>query len=247
MKFRSRAGLLCLGILSLVPAVHAQSSIINVKVGYVSTTNESNFVFQAPTNAVLGGTSDYWNQFAYVSNTPFHAALVDNANNATGVTVTIANSTGVGFKNTTSGINPAFLFSYQPYQNPGGVFTISLYGLVPSTAYNFVGYASRTSSSAGAAWAITDGTLLSGTVANGTSMDISTGNGNAYSQFVFQSDVSGNAVITDSGNPGASITVLAGFQLQQAPVPEPSSYAVLGLGILGLIMVIRRKKAASTE
>jgi len=124
--------------------------------------------------------------------------------------------------------------------NAGGVFTISLTGLAANTEYEFVGYAARTSSSAGAAWAVTTGSLVSGATANnGTSMDITTGVGKSYSDFFVNTDGSGNLTITDSGNPGTAITVLAGFQLELVPVPEPSTWAML-IGGLGTLLAVRR-------
>jgi hypothetical protein len=232
--------LICFSFLILSPSVKAQS-VINVKVG--TTTNNAGVdgVYNETGQAVLGGSSGFWNEFSYVSTTPFNVELFNNSNSDTGAQISIANSTGTGVKTTTSGINPAFLFNNQPYQNAGGVFTISFSSLQPDTDYLFVGYGSRTSSGAGALWAVTDGTYISGTTSNGTSMDITTGNGNSYSEFTVETDDSGFLTVTDSGNPGGSITALAGVQLQQTP--EPSTYALLGLGALALVIMYRRKAA----
>lgn len=233
--------LFCFSFLAVCSVVQAQS-VISVKVGTTTNNAGTNGVYMESGQAVLGGASGYWNEFPYVSSTPFDAELYDNSNVDTGANITIANSSGTGVKTTTTGINPAFLFNQQPYGNSGEVFTISFASLQPDTDYLIVGYASRTSSGAGAIWAVTDGTLISGTTSNGTSMDITAGNGNAYSEFTAETDDSGFLTITDSGNPGTAITVLSGIQLEQS-VPEPSTYALLGLGALALVVVYRRKTA----
>jgi hypothetical protein len=134
-----------------------------------------------------------------------------------------------------------------PYQNAGGVFTISLSGLAASTAYEFVGYAARPTSSAGASWAVTDGTFDSGTTLNtGASVDVTTGAGIAYSEFLATTDGSGNLIVTDTGNPGTAITVLDGFQLEMAVVPESSAWTLLasGCGILIAGRSIRFSRAS---
>jgi len=226
-------------LLAVSSAVRAQS-VIDVKVGTTTNNGGTNGVYQESGQAVLGTSTDYWNEFPYVSTTPYDVALVDNSDASTGVQVTINHSAGIGAKTTTSGINPYFLFNQEPYMNAGGVFTITLSDLIPNDAYIFVGYASRTSSSAGATWAVTDGTLISGTTSNGSSMDITAGNGSAYSEFQVRADGSGSLTITDTGSPTNGITVLSGFQIEQA-VPEPATYALFGLGALALGIVYRRR------
>ena len=245
----------CALAMCLSSTLYAQA-LLNVKIGETANDYtggvggggpELNGAYQEVAAAVLGSGNSWWNEYAYVASTPFQVSVVDSGDNAmSGVTLTVANSTGVGSK-TTAGTNPNFLFNNQPYQAVGGVFTITLAGLAANTEYEFVGYASRTSSGAGASWAVTTGTLNSGTTLNdGTSMDITTGVGKSYSEFFATTDGSGNLAVTDSGNPGTAITVLAGFQLEAVVVPEPSTI-VLTLTALGLLAgktLIRRQQNA---
>ena len=221
-------------------------TLLNVKIGQTTLNGGVDGVYQEIAAAVLGSGNSWWNEYTYVSTTPFQVPVVDSGDSAiAGVTLTVSNSGGTGTKST-AGTNPGFLFGSMPYQNAGGVFTISLTGLAANTRYEFVGYAARTSSSAGASWAVTTGTLNSGATLNdGTSMDITTGVGKSYSAFFATTDGSGNLTVTDSGNPGTSITVLAGFQLQAVPVPEPSTVSLAGLGLLAGGLLLRRQTARS--
>jgi hypothetical protein len=215
---------------------HAQTSL-NVKIGTTSNDGAGDGAYQESGAGVLGSANSWWNEYAYVSTTPNNVSVVDSSDNALGgVALTVSHSGGTGTK-TTSGSNPSFLFGSMPYQNAGGVFTISLTGLLASTEYEFVGYAARPTSAAGASWAVTTGTLDSGTTLNdGSSVDITTGVGKSYSDFFVTTDGSGDLTVTDSGNPGTAITILDGFQLEvaTAPVPEPGTWTLIfaGLGVL---------------
>ncbi len=235
IKLTSKVGAsVCSIILSAAFAAQGQA-LLDVKIGATSNDSSANGAYQESGAAVLGLANSWWNEYSYVSSTPYNGSVVDSGDNSlAGVTLTVSNSGGVGAK-TTSGSNPAFLFASMPYQNAGGVFTISLSGLVANTAYEFVGYAARPTSSAGASWAVTDGTFDSGTTLNtGASVDITTGIGIAYSEFLATTDGSGNLKVTDTGNPGTAITVREGFQLEMAAVPESSTWTLLtgGCGIL---------------
>ena len=226
----------------LSPALQAQP-LFSVKTGATTLNGGVDGAYQEGA-AVLGSASSWWNDYAYVSTTPSGVSVVDDSGTSiAGVTLTIANSTGTGSK-ATAGTNLGFLFGSQPYQNAGGIFTISITGLSADTEYEFIGYAARTSSTAGASWAVTTGTLDSGTTSNdGSSMDITTGVGKSYSLLYATTDGSGNLTVTDSGNPGTSITVLAGFQIEAAVVPEPSAIAltVVGFGLLAGKLLRRQR------
>jgi hypothetical protein len=217
-------------------------ALLNVKIGTTSNDASANGAYQESGAAVLGSANSWWNEYSYVSSTPYEVSVVDSGDSSiAGVTLTVSNSGGVGSK-TTSGSNPAFLFASMPYQNAGGIFTISLSGLAANSEYEFVGYAARPTSSAGASWAVTDGTFDSGTTLNsGASVDVTTGVGVAYSEFLATTDGSGNLTVTDTGNPGTAITVLDGFQLEAAAVPESGSWAWLAGGC-GILFTCRRPK-----
>ncbi len=216
----------------LAPALHAQT-LLNVKIGQTANNGGTDGAYQEIAAAVLGSGNAWWNEYAFVSSTPYLVSVVDSGDSAiAGVTLTVQNSSGVGSL-TTSG-NPSFLMSKMPYMNPGGVFTISLTGLAAHSQYEFVGYSAYPGLTLGASWAVTTGTFDSGIAANdGTSADITTGAGKAYSDFYVTTDGSGNLTITDSSLT-STYTVLSGFQLQAVPVPEPATVA---MGMMGLALL----------
>ena len=226
----------------------AQTSL-NVKIGLTSNNGTTDGAYQETGAAVLGSANSWWNEYQYKSSTPNGVSVVDSSDNAlSGVTLTVANSTGTGTK-TTSGSNPSFLFGSMPYQNAGGIFTVSLTGLLASTEYEFVGYAARPTSAAGASWAVTTGTLDSGTTLNdGSSVDVTTGVGKAYSDFFVTTTSSGDLTVTDTGNPGTAITILDGFQLEvaTAPVPEPGTWTLI-FGGLGALFAYRQFKVGKVS
>lgn len=226
-------------LLTLGSVAQAQT-LLDVKIGTTSNDSTANGAYQETGAAVLGSANSWWNEYAYVSSTPNGVSVVDSSDNAlSGVTLSVANSGGVGSQSPT-GSNPAFLFEHMPYQNPGGIFTISLTGLTASTEYEFVGYAADPAASAGATWAVTAGTLDSGTTVNdGSSIDVTTGVGKAYSDFFVTTTSGGDLTVTDTGNPGTAITVLDGFQLELAAVPEPGPWMLM-LGGLGMLFAYRQ-------
>lgn len=230
---------LCTGLLAISSSVQAQS-LLNVKIGSTTQDASADGAYQESAAAVLGTANSYWNEYAYVSSTPSGVSVVDSTGaGLSGVTLTVQNSQGVGHL-TTSG-NPSFLMNDMPYMNAGGVFTISIAGLLANAQYEFVGYAAYPGLTLGASWAVTTGTLDSGTSSNdGTSADITTGVGKAYSAFMATTDGSGNLVITDSSLTSAQ-PVLSGFQLQAAPVPEPGTWTLLAGGF-GVLLVFRRSQ-----
>lgn len=241
MKIRIVGSLLALTAgICLSPALHAQT-LLNVKIGQTANDGTADGAYQETAGAVLGSGNSWWNEYAFVSSTPFQVSVVDSSDSAIpGVTLSVQNSQGVGSLSTSG--NPSFLMNKMPYMNAGGLFTISLTGLAANSQYEFVGYAAYPSLTLGGSWAVTTGTLNSGTTSNdGTSADITTGVGKAYSEFVVTTDGSGNLTVTDS-SPTSSYVVLSGFQLQAMSVPEPASIslAAIGLGLAGAFL--RRKQ-----
>ena len=228
----------CACAICLSSTLHAQT-LLNVKIGQTPQDTSADGAYQETPAAVLGSGNSWWNEYAFVSGTPYQVSVVDSGNNAMpGVTLTVQNSQGVG--NLTTSGNPSFLMNKMPYMNPGGIFDISLAGLAANTQYEFVGYASYPGLSLGGSWAVTTGTLNSGTTANsGASADITTGLGVAYSEFLATSDGSGDLVVAES-SPTASYEVLSGFQLEAAPAPEPATVSLIAVGVGLMALILRR-------
>jgi hypothetical protein len=222
-------------------SLHSQT-LLNVKIGTTTQDASADGAYVEVAGAVLGSGNSYWNEYAFVSSTPSLVSVVDSTGSTiSGVTLTVQNSTGVGSLSTSG--NPSFLMNTMPYQNPGGVFNITLAGLAADSLYEFVGYAANPTYSAGATWTVTTGTFQSGAASNdGSSADITTGVGKAYSDFFVKTDASGNLAITDASASG-TYPILQGFQLQVAPTPEPSTIALTMVG-LGLLLgpALRRRK-----
>lgn len=218
----------------------AQAQLLNVKIGQSPNDSGASGAYQESAAAVLGSANDWWNEYD-TSAFPSGASVVDSTDAAlSGITLTVAHSGGAG-NLSTSGGNPSFLMGYAAYQNAGGVFTISLAGLLADTDYEFVGYGSSRATW-GALWTVTTGTLVSGTTSNdGSSPDISSGDGVAYSNFIAKTDASGNLAVTDT-SPTSSFVMLNGFQLQAVAVPEPSTMALAITGGLGLLAGIRFRR-----
>lgn len=85
--------LLCL---TLGSAVQAQS-LLNVKIGTTTQDASADGAYQESTAAVLGSANSYWNEYAFVSSTPFQVSVVDSFDAAlSGVTLSVQNSQGVG-------------------------------------------------------------------------------------------------------------------------------------------------------
>jgi len=232
-------------LLSLATSAHCQT-LLNVKIGTTANTTASgDGAYQESPAAVLGSADSWWNEYAFVSSTPSGVAVVDSTGSLfTGVSLTIANTSGVGALSTSG--NPSFLMGTMPYQNPGpgNVFNITLSGLQANTQYEFVGYAANPTYSAGATWTVTTGTPGAGIFSNdGSSADITTGVGEAYSRFFVTTDGSGILAITD-GSQSGTYPILQGFQLMEvAAVPEPSAFALVALGSAGLIVLRRRRQS----
>ncbi len=231
-------------LLTFGPAARAQS-LLDVKIGTTSNDGSADGAYQESAAAVLGSGNAYWNEYRYVSSVPNSVSVVDSTGSTlSGVSLTVANSAGVGSLATTG--NPGFLMNDMPYMNPGGIFTISIVGLLVNTEYQFVGYAAYPGLTLGASWAVTTGTFDTGTTSNtGTSADITSGVGVAYSDFYATTDGSGDLTITDSSLT-SSYTVLSGFQLEAAAVPEPSAAAMTLCGG-GILLAILRWRRPTTQ
>jgi hypothetical protein len=225
--------ILCPGAVALalsLMATTASATLYSVKIGTSSDgTSESGA-------AVLGSSTSWWNTFSYISSTPYQVSLVDDTGAASSVLVTINNSGGVGQLTNAAG-SPAFLMDTVRYQNPGGTWQIELDGLSANTTYQFVGYSAWINGTTGygGTWSVAAGTAGTGTyTATGNSVDVSSGVGQAYVEFLVTTNSSGTLVINDTNTSG--YVPIEGFQISSVTaVPEPGSLLMMlgGLALLG--------------
>jgi hypothetical protein len=230
--------------LTLGSAADAQSVLLQVKIGATAhTTATGDGAYQE----IFGLGPSYWNEYGSVSSLPFAVSVVNTSGAIMpGATLTVESSTAVGSLGVSG--NPSFLMNTMAYQNPGGVFNISLSGLFANTKYEFFGFAADPTHSAGAKWTVTTGTFDSGVASNdGSSANIGDGPGKAYSDFFVTTDGYGNLAISDAGaGPTYPITVhtdtiLQGFALWLQTTPEPGTWA-LALSGCGIFFIFQRFK-----
>jgi hypothetical protein len=86
----------------------------------------------------------------------------------------------------------------------------------------------------------------SGNVINGPGTDTAHVGNNAYGiswvELNAVADSSGNLIFTES-KAASGVDYISGFQLQ--PVPEPSAFALAGLGLIGFITMNYRRRCMS--
>ena len=226
----------------------AQAQVINVNVGPISsgatlTGTGSNTSTVAP----IAYSGTFWNEensyggytleTSTGGSTSIEYALgVDlagtyNNNAASPSNITLFNAGGYNY--TGSGLN-------------GGIFTIALSGLTPNQNYNLA-FVSQYDNGG-----VIDGGIFS---IAGYGTQTSTGqlstahdtllNGTNYVEFTNVQTATGNLTVDVAGTPyGYNLGVVGGFQIQEvAAAPEPSTYALMGLGALALLVVSRRRLA----
>ena len=140
---------------------------------------------------------------------------------------------------------------------PGAEYNLYLYG-VGGSAGNGATYtlAAPNDASSGIFSAeVTDGETTSsannvlwdgsGNVINGPGSDPANSGNNAYGiawvELNAAADSSGNLIFTENKE-SSGVDYISGFQIQ--PVPEPSAFALVELGLLGLIIMNRRRRGA---
>ena len=158
---------------------------------------------------------------------------------------TLANANGLrGFA--TNVPVPPFSSLSAPYQsllrsygstNNGGSMTLTMFGLTVSQSYVFQWWANIDTFGAE--------NQTTATAGNAITLDVNTSNSNGgLGQFAigtFIADATGSQSITFSGSSNFGPT-LDGFQLRV--VPEPSTFAMLGLGLPALLAFRRRNRKA---
>jgi hypothetical protein len=233
---RSLATVACASLLGLSSVANGQGMI---DIAY-------NWGGGSPSGAAYWGmANDQWNIYnAFNAPTGGPFALMNVAGAGTGATMSYSASGGV--QSATSNTQPdPQLTNYYLYNNASGPIVISLDGLTPNQEYAMVLYVSSNDAGGG------DRSLMGTVTGSGTTNFAATGDPQATFVTGFNivtltamSDSTGALTITENDGPlnTSGEVDMNGLQIQA--VPEPAPMAALGIGILGLLSVRRRRTRA---
>ena len=224
-------GLAIAGAASLFSSSAAFAIAIDVQFGAASASQ------QQVGPAVIGAAGDYWNFSNAASGS---SSLLSTGQAATGVTLTFAAS---GFYTAAAG---TFAFSGKPdanlmqgylYSSTSSI-TATLTGLSAGQGYSLDLYTQGDNNSSGRSSTAT----VNGATGTSTQTNASTFiRNNNYLVFSGAADSVGKvsiAVVTKSGEANFN-----GFQFVTTTIPEPSTLALLGVGLVSLCLFKRRLDA----
>lgn len=228
---KTAIGIAIAGAASLFSSSAAFATAIDVQFGAASASQ------QQTGPAVIGAARDYWNFSNAASGT---SSLVSTTQAATGVTLTFAASgsyTAAAGGFAFSGKPDANLMQGYLYSSTSSI-TAVLKGLAAGQGYNLDLYTQGDNNASGrSSTATVNGATATSTQTNAGTFILN----NNYLVFSGAADAMGNvsiAVVTKSGEANFN-----GFQLVTTAVPEPSTLALLGVGLATLCLFKRRLDA----
>ena len=163
------------------------------------------------------------------------ATVVGGSNSLTNLSEEYTDTGGTAITPGDDGLLAEYL-----YNNGGGTVVDTLTGLTAGDAFTLVVYASGDGAGQGASISVTSGSQNFGSAETAaTDRLISGGQGDAYQEFTGTLNATNTALtITLTDGAATNLTLINGIQILES-VPEPSTYVLLGLGLLFVVMTVR--------
>lgn len=233
------AALLC----SLLMSTQVHASLVNVD---FNAGQEVTYLGAA----VVGSAGDTWNGIDGGTlgspTTVSSVSLVDSAGTSTSLTLSVTGTQGA-YDSTSAGClmsssSFASLMCDYIYRGQGATATVTLAGLTPGAAFDLILYSMANSPGRVTNFTL-DGVTQVVTAADGSSFVL----GVNYTEFTGIVDASGQLSLTFTGPDSEDFSEgnLDGFQLTQnlsRSVPEPGTFALAGLALVGIAASRRRKQ-----
>ena len=216
--------------------------------------------------ALIGSPGDVWNNYTSDSALESGVNVLNSTGSFTGTTLTV---TGAGIYQYADGVNPGNAFGANQLSANGSAvgnlasgelgsgtsLTLSLSGLTANTTFDVYLLSSPDRWERSSSWSVNGGTAQTVGPLNSYTGSF-TNNGSGWAPYepvqginylVLSGTTDALGDLTLKGTSVAGDVDINGFQLQSVStaVPEPSTWALLAIALLGLL-VFRRKRSCAT-